>query len=884
MGILPEDNQLTENRSPWSIFILVFIAASALLLFPAIARCQSCVTNSQVTLTGNLRGANGIASSNYVMTMGPSQQGYIAGCGVNVPTTFACGTSTDGSVVGVPNPLTATINTTSGSGSLTAGVYYTVYEFYDAAGHVTLASPETRTTLSVTESLVVNPPSSGVPSTAVGMDVFIGTSSGAETLQGQTTGSAAFVQSTALSSGASPATTNTTLCKITANDAVWPVGTGYNVSLVDSNGNPVPGYPMQWQLLGPGSTYNLSNGLPYYHGVVLYPVPILAQPANHGQQSISGPLSLGGYNLTNVGKLGVGTATPGWGVDVEVTGIGGAINAEQGYLINGNAGAAGSCPISDGNYFDVVGVCDSGLNVLNFGAFCDSNGTTGNGHNDRAAIQALLNGLSPTLGAKILIPAGHICRIASTDTTINTDYLYAAVSNFEITGGGRLFFDPVLVSGHPTFGTAISGIYAAGLQIYSPGCTLSPVSNPEDITTGRAVTTLISNINLHDFSMSSVGSYNSLIWNNNGEPTTNIPLNNVGVAIWCANNVQVHHMNISNFYSDAIEPWGVVGLDVSNNQISQIGFNGVGAGWTSDETFSGNTMTGVGQGFETDALRSTYTGNVVSDFAMSGIEAVGGPTAGTNVSGAISGNTLTRDTTVAEGRYGISVACNGKTSTCVDNENVGPNTISGNFGASIYVQPGLAVSVHDNTVTSTAASGSPVGAIQAEEGSTWGTLNPITITNNTLNFTTTFYQSAIFATGLAAGGIQTIVKGNSITATSFTASPAWGIQIYSASGIACQKGNYSSAVFAPDSGCPSATYAGKATLSSGTVTVSTTGACTSASTCTYKLANCGLNGSTAIGVPSIGTVSVGTSFVINSLTATATVATGDASSVCWQIN
>jgi hypothetical protein len=291
------------------------------------------------------------------MTMGPSQQGYIAGCGVNVPTTFACGTSTDGSVVGVPNPLTATINTTSGSGSLTAGVYYTVYEFYDAAGHVTLASPETRTTLSVTESLVVNPPSSGVPSTAVGMDVFIGTSSGAETLQGQTTGSAAFVQSTALSSGASPATTNTTLCKITANDAVWPVGTGYNVSLVDSNGNPVQGYPMQWQLLGPGSTYNLSNGLPYYHGVVLYPVPILAQPANHGQQSISGPLSLGGYNLTNVGKLGVGTATPGWGVDVEGAGLGGLINSVDGYLINGDSGTAGQCLASDGTAYDTEVAC-----------------------------------------------------------------------------------------------------------------------------------------------------------------------------------------------------------------------------------------------------------------------------------------------------------------------------------------------------------------------------------------------------------------------------------------------------------------------------------------------------------------------------------------------
>lgn len=332
-----------------------FEAALVVLLlsiYPIAAHSQSCVTNSQVTLTGNLRGANGIPSSNYTMTLAPSQQGYIAGCGVNLATQVACGTSTDGSVVGIPNPLTATINTASGSGSLGSGVYYTVYEWYDAAGHVTLPSPETATTLSTTGSLVVNPPSSGIPSNAVGMDVFIGTTSGGETLQGQTTGTASYVQASALISGASPSSSNTTLCQVTANDAVWPTGTGYQVSLTDSSGNPVPGYPMQWQLIGPGTTINLSNGLPYYHGVVYYPVPILSAPANHGIQSISGPLSLGGYNLTQVGKLGVGTATPGWGIDNENAGANGVINTKTGYLLNGGAGTIGQALCSDGTYLD----------------------------------------------------------------------------------------------------------------------------------------------------------------------------------------------------------------------------------------------------------------------------------------------------------------------------------------------------------------------------------------------------------------------------------------------------------------------------------------------------------------------------------------------------
>jgi hypothetical protein len=337
------------------------ILAGLLLLVPAIGHCQACVTAAQVTLSGSFRGANGTPASNYVMTLVPSQQGYISTCGVNLPIANTCGTSTDGSVVGIGNPLTATVNTTSGSGSLPSGVYYSVYEFYDAAGHVTLPSPETAQTLSVTGSLVVNPPSSGVPSLASGMKVFISTTSGAETLQGSTTGSGSFIQSTSLTSGASPSGTNTTLCQIIANDAIWPTGTGYNVSLTDSAGNPVPNYPMQWQLMGPGTTINLSNGLPYYHGVVYYPVPILAAPANHGTQSISGGLNFGGYNVLNVGKLGIGTATPGWGIDVEGSGLNAFINAAGGYLVNGNGGTSGQCLASDGTAYDTSVPCIGSL-------------------------------------------------------------------------------------------------------------------------------------------------------------------------------------------------------------------------------------------------------------------------------------------------------------------------------------------------------------------------------------------------------------------------------------------------------------------------------------------------------------------------------------------
>jgi hypothetical protein len=191
-----------------------------------------------------------------------------------------------------------------------------------------------------------------MPSTAAGAAIYIGTSSGAETLQGTTVGNAVFAQSAALVTGAAIPSTNATVCQIIANDAGWPTGTGYGVTLVSPNGSSLPGYPMQWQLLGPGNTINLSQGLPMYNGTVTFPIPILARPYNHAIQSISGPLSMTGYALTQILRLGVGTQTPAWGIDVEGTGLNGRINAKGGYLVNGSAGTAGQGLCSDGTALD----------------------------------------------------------------------------------------------------------------------------------------------------------------------------------------------------------------------------------------------------------------------------------------------------------------------------------------------------------------------------------------------------------------------------------------------------------------------------------------------------------------------------------------------------
>lgn len=279
------------------------IKRTVAVLAAALTLCGTALAQ-YVSLSGTLQSSNGMPASNYVLSFTPSQMGFVSGTGIVVNTSTYCATSTDGTVVGIPNPLLAPSVTTGFTGTLPPANYFVKIAFYDASGNLTLVSPETVIQLNSTGQLIVASPSSGMPAGSAGMKVYISTTTNAETLQGQSTGSAAFIQSVPLVTGAAVPSSNATICKQVANDAIWPVGTGYTVALTDPSGNTLPGYPMQWQLMGPNTTINLSNGLPYYHGTVFFPSPILASPLNHGLQSISGPLSLSGYNLSNVGTLG----------------------------------------------------------------------------------------------------------------------------------------------------------------------------------------------------------------------------------------------------------------------------------------------------------------------------------------------------------------------------------------------------------------------------------------------------------------------------------------------------------------------------------------------------------------------------------------------------
>src|SRR5271155_133682 len=94
-------------------------------------------------VSGTLMGPSGLPIRNGRLGFNLQQAGLIRGSGSVVPVTASCWTSADGSVVGLPNPLTLpSTSITYGSGTMAAGTYYVVFTYLDSAGNRSLPSPE----------------------------------------------------------------------------------------------------------------------------------------------------------------------------------------------------------------------------------------------------------------------------------------------------------------------------------------------------------------------------------------------------------------------------------------------------------------------------------------------------------------------------------------------------------------------------------------------------------------------------------------------------------------------------------------------------------------------------------------------------------------------
>lgn len=284
-GLTPElEREIILIRKAWKIAA----ALGSLLL---------CATSLFAgTITGRLQTATGGAVTNGTLSFRLSQPAVIVGTASLVTSPASCYISAAGNIVGVPDPLVAPVLTANTiSGTLPAGTYFVVVTYAGASGE-SVASPESTIVLSAQGTLIVQAPVKQ-PANATGYNVYIGSASGTETLQASVTSFTQYSQTSALAGGAALPSSNSSVCSLAFSDQLIPSGTYYAVNLVNKNGSTIAGFPQTWCTYGGQSgTINVSNGAPTGNcgtNGVIYPTPIVANPANNAPQSIASPLSLG---------------------------------------------------------------------------------------------------------------------------------------------------------------------------------------------------------------------------------------------------------------------------------------------------------------------------------------------------------------------------------------------------------------------------------------------------------------------------------------------------------------------------------------------------------------------------------------------------------------
>lgn len=264
------------------------------------------------TISGSILTAGSSGVSNGTLAFTLSQTAYKSdGTGVLATSPTNCYTSTDGSIVGVPNSLVAPSVSNSGvGGTIPAATYFVKIAYWNATG-VGLATPSgtVTTTTGSTSSITVNMPALQ-PATASGIKIYVGTVSGSETLQATVTGFGSSAVLTSYSAGTALPSTNTSTCSIAFNDTLIPSYTTYRTSLVDANGNTVPGFPQNYYFAGAGPL-NLALQFPAGNLKALFPSAIIASPSGQTTQSINGGLTVSGLiTLASGVKIQVASGAP----------------------------------------------------------------------------------------------------------------------------------------------------------------------------------------------------------------------------------------------------------------------------------------------------------------------------------------------------------------------------------------------------------------------------------------------------------------------------------------------------------------------------------------------------------------------------------------------
>jgi hypothetical protein len=264
--------------------------------------CFNPASLSAGTITGPIQlASSGKGFPNGTLTFTLTQAAVVSGTATIVTSPVNCYTDGLGNVVGLPNPLALPVlSSVNGGGTLPPGNYFVRTTWANSSGE-TVPGPERSINITQPGQLVVQVPANPLAN-ATQWKIYISATTGTETLQATQTApfTSNYSQTSPLVTGAAMPGSNNTTCSLRFNDELQPSFTGYNVTFTTATGAIVPGFPQKWYLSG-GSTgiINVGSGLPLYNGTVVYPQPIISNPAQSATQSINGPLNMNGFKLTD---------------------------------------------------------------------------------------------------------------------------------------------------------------------------------------------------------------------------------------------------------------------------------------------------------------------------------------------------------------------------------------------------------------------------------------------------------------------------------------------------------------------------------------------------------------------------------------------------------
>ncbi len=264
--------------------------------------CLNPTSLSAGTITGPIQlASSGKGFPNGTLTFTLTQAAVVSGTATIVTSPVNCYTDGLGNVVGLPNPLALPVlSSVNGGGTLPPGNYFVRTTWANSSGE-TATGPERSINITQAGQLVVQVPSNP-PANATQWKIYISATTGTETLQATQTApfTSNYSQTSPLVTGASMPGSNNTACSLRFNDELQLSFTGYNVTFTTATGATVPGFPQKWYLSGGSTgTINVGSGMPLYNGTVVYPQPIISNPAQSATQSINGPLNMNGFKLTD---------------------------------------------------------------------------------------------------------------------------------------------------------------------------------------------------------------------------------------------------------------------------------------------------------------------------------------------------------------------------------------------------------------------------------------------------------------------------------------------------------------------------------------------------------------------------------------------------------